>query len=73
MGSVGGMALPWLQGVLLELVHPSTSAWFTLAGAAVLFGLALAIRASLERTSSVERARSHSADSEKKVELHSNF
>lgn len=47
MGSVGGMALPWLQGILLERVRPAASAWFTLAGACALFALALIIRAVL--------------------------
>ncbi len=53
MGSVGGMLLPWLQGVLLEQVGVHANAWFTLSGA-----LAMLVIFSGVRLASARRAAS---------------
>jgi fucose permease len=39
-GSLGGMAMPWMQGVLLTRVGPTFSAIFTLAGSLAMLLLA---------------------------------
>ncbi len=43
LGSVGGMALPWLQGIILSLAGPAYNAAFTLVGVLVMFLLAVVI------------------------------
>ncbi|MFN7036940.1 MAG: hypothetical protein ACK4SN_11310, partial [Bellilinea sp.] len=42
MASIGAMALPWLQGVLLNTVSPAASALLTLSG---VLGMALLLAA----------------------------
>jgi fucose permease len=44
MGSVGGMALPWLQGVLLVRSGPSASSWFTALASSLMLVLIVIIR-----------------------------
>lgn len=44
MGSLGGMLLPWLQGVLLESIAPFAAALFVAATTAMMIGLYAAIR-----------------------------
>jgi fucose permease len=41
MGSIGGMLIPWIQGILLEQTSPSASAWFSAVGIALMLGLFL--------------------------------
>jgi fucose permease len=44
-GSIGGMLLPPLQGVILEQVHPHASAWYIAGGNLLMlavFGIILA-------------------------------
>ncbi len=43
-GSVGGMLLPWLQGVLLERSGPLPAAWFVGAGIWLMLGFILVVR-----------------------------
>jgi nitrate/nitrite transporter NarK len=43
MGSLGGMLLPWLQGVILERLGTGASAGFTGGAALVMAALALAL------------------------------
>ncbi len=49
MGSVGGMLLPWQQGVLLDRVGVNASAWFVALGTLAM--LALAVRIQYNRRS----------------------
>jgi fucose permease len=44
MGSLGGMALPWLQGVLLVRAGPSASSWFTALALLLMLSLIVIIR-----------------------------
>jgi FHS family Na+ dependent glucose MFS transporter 1 len=44
MGSLGGMALPWLQGVLLVKTGPSASSWFTAIASLLMLSLIVIIR-----------------------------
>jgi len=44
MGSLGGMALPWLQGVLLVRSGPATSSWFTATSSLLMFSLIVIIQ-----------------------------
>jgi FHS family glucose/mannose:H+ symporter-like MFS transporter len=43
MGSVGGMLLPWLQGVILERLGTAPSALFTCCMTVIMAGIALAL------------------------------
>lgn len=43
LGSVGGMSVPWLQGVILNGLGPAASAAFTLSGALAMLALAAGI------------------------------
>ncbi len=53
MGSVGGMLLPWLQGVVLAQVSPLASAGFSLAGAVLMVGLLTGVWALFRRQAPV--------------------
>ncbi len=44
MGSLGGMALPWLQGILLVQAGPPASAWFTALASGLMLVLMLLLR-----------------------------
>jgi len=48
-GSLGGMALPWVQGVALERLGAPYSAWFTLLGIAVMLAIMLIAFSMLQR------------------------
>jgi len=50
MGSIGGMFLPWLQGILLIKSRPSASAAFTAIGALAMLSLLIVIRIRLAQT-----------------------
>jgi fucose permease len=44
MGSIGGLALPWIAGVLLEGPGPLFYSWFIAAGIAISLAIFLAVR-----------------------------
>lgn len=50
MGSVGGMILPWVQGVILERVSPAANTVYVLVTILAMFGVFIAVR-------TAERAR----------------
>lgn len=47
MGSIGGSLLPWAQGVALENLSVTATAWFAVGGSVVMLALILVIRARL--------------------------
>jgi fucose permease len=44
MGSLGGMALPWLQGIILVRTGPAASSWFTAVASLLMLALVVTIR-----------------------------